>query len=97
MDEPKTRHQNYFRQVRERVADVIEDRTSQVRDRDAATRLSLPEWAVSYSRGFVTNLKSRTQHSDLRRLRLVFLFSDDEWARETARQLIEAEGFTPHE
>jgi hypothetical protein len=93
MDEPETLYQRYMSKKRAAVSAEINQATEHVKDKDAAAKLTHPEWDISYSHGFITNLRSRTQHADLRKLRIIALFSDDEWARHIATRIIEAEGF----
>lgn len=64
-----------------------------IHSRQFAEMLSMPERGVTFTRGYIANLKAMTQSPDLRKLRLVYLYNQHEVCREFARRVLEAEGF----
>jgi hypothetical protein len=77
--------------IREQIRLVILD--TKIHSRLFAEMLSMPEMGVTFTRGYIANLKAMAQSPDLRKLRLVYLYNQHEVCREFARRVLEAEGF----
>ena len=77
--------------IREQIRIVILD--TKIHSRKFAEMLSMPERGVTFTRGYIANLKAMTQSPDLRKLRLVYLYNQHEVCRKFARRVLEAEGF----
>ena len=78
--------------TREQIRIIILD--TKIHSREFAEMLSMPERGVSFTRGYIANLKAMTQSPDLRKLRLVCLYNQHEVCREFARRVLLAEGFS---